>query len=247
MTTNSDFSRGGTGAESGPASRVRAVLFDLDGTLIDSIPLILASFRYATETVLGQALPDEMLIHNIGVPLVRQMNEFAPEHAEELLRVYRAHNDVHHDAGVLQYPGTERALEGLREAGYPMGVVTSKSGGGARRGLELFGLDRFFPVLVSCDDTDRHKPDPEPLRHAAGLLGIPIEECAYVGDSEHDMAAAVAAGAVGIAALWGPFPAERVLAPGPEYALDSIIQLPGLLDGDEARHRVIGGGTPPRL
>ncbi len=239
MTTSSDLFRGGAGAESGPASRVRAVLFDLDGTLIDSIPLILTSFRHATEAVLGQTLSDDLLLHNVGVPLVRQMHEFSPEHAEELMRVYREYNAIHHDAAVREYPGTAQALERLRAADYPMGVVTSKAGEGARRGLAASGLDGFFPVVISCDDTERHKPDPEPLEIAARLLGVPIERCAFVGDSEYDMAAAVAGGAVGIAALWGPFEAKRVLAPGPAYALESISQLPELLGGDESRYRVV--------
>ena len=214
------------------------MLFDLDGTLLDSIPLILSSFRHATETVLGQALPDEVMLHNVGVPLATQMRQLAPDHAEELLRVYRAHNAEHHDTSVAAYPGVAEALSKLQSAGYPMAVVTSKMGPLARRGLELFGLDSYMSAVVGCEDTQTHKPDPEPLRVAAELLGVPLEACAYVGDSEHDMAAALAGGAVAIAALWGPFEPERVLAPGPDYALPEIGRLPELLAGDEQRYGV---------
>lgn len=226
------------GRKSSPASRIRAVLFDLDGTLIDSIPLILASFRYATETVLGQALPDEQLLYNVGTPLARQMQQLSPERAGELLRAYQEHNATHHDASVREYPGTTQVLERLHAEGYPLGVVTSKAGEGARRGLATSGLARFFPVVISCDDTERHKPDPEPLKVAAQLLGIPLEHCAYVGDSEYDMIAAITGGAVSVAALWGPFEPERVLAPGPAYAIESISQLPELLWGEETRYQV---------
>ena len=211
---------------------VRALLFDFDGTLLNTIPLILASFRHATAVVLGTPLSDEVLLRDVGVPLVRQMRDISPEHADELVRVYREHNLEHHDEMALEYPGTEEALELLRERGFPMGVVSSKTGPGLKRGLELYGLDRFFDVVVGCDDTERHKPDPEPLRHAAELLGVPLSNCAYIGDSEHDMAAAVSGGAVAIAALWGPFEPERVLGPGPDYALRSLLELPELLRGD---------------
>lgn len=225
---------GGAGAESGPASRVRAVLFDLDGTLIDTIELILSSFRFSTASVLGEALPDDVLLRDVGTPLVKQMASISPEHAEELVRVYRAHNAIHHDTMAAEYPGTAAALRAIRDAGYPVGVVTSKFAVGARRGIRLFNLERHIDVIVGADDVEIHKPDPYPLRRGAELLGMELAECAYVGDSPHDMAAAVAGGAVSVAALWGPFPRQDVLAHGPDYALESITELPGILGIESA-------------
>ncbi|MDO8987540.1 MAG: HAD-IA family hydrolase, partial [Coriobacteriia bacterium] len=136
-----------------------------------------------------------------------------------------------------EYPGTEAALRGLKEAGYPIGVVTSKLNAGAQRGLRLFGLEGYIDFIVGADDVTVHKPDPYPLIHAAGILGIPLENCIYIGDSPHDMAAAVAGGAVSAAALWGPFNHEVVLAERPDYALSSVGDLLLLLAGDEARFR----------
>lgn len=215
---------------SGPRRTVKAVLFDLDGTLIDSIPLIVASLRHAMATVLGLDLTDEQLMRNIGTPLVKQMRGFSPEHADELLRVYREHNAIHHDSWVNEYPMTRETLASLRAGGYPVGVVTSKAGEGARRGLAVTGLGQYIDTLVTCDDTDKHKPEPEPLHLAAERFGVKTTECVYVGDSEFDMIAAKAAGAVSIAALWGPFPAKTVLGPGVDHALESIVGLPSLLD-----------------
>ena len=161
---------------------------------------------------------------------------------DELLRVYREHNAEHHDAMVREYPGTEETLEELARRGYPLGVVTSKSAPVMRRGLELFGLERFFRVCVSSDDVTSHKPDPDPVEMGAGRLGCSAAESMYVGDSPHDMASAIAAGAVAVAALWGAFPPEAVLAPRPDYALGSIGDLPALLDGDSERFAVGGEG-----
>lgn len=207
-------------------------MFDLDGTLIDTVALILRSFRYATATVLGASPPDEVLMRNVGVPLAAQMRELAPEHADELLRVYREHNARHHDEMIAAYPGTRETLAELQAGGYRLGVVTSKGTPMATRGLAALDLGEFFPVVVTADDVTTHKPEPEPLLHAARLLGATPDECMYVGDSPHDMSAARAAGVIAVAALWGAFQADAVMAPGPEYALRSITELPGLLETD---------------
>jgi len=225
-------------APTGLGGRVRALLFDLDGTLIDTVALILSSFRHATNEVLGAPLPDEVLMRNVGVPLAIQMREFAPEHADELLRVYREHNSRIHDDMVAEYPGTRETLERMASRGFPMGVVTSKGTPMARRGLDAFGLGDLFEVLVTSDDVEIYKPDPYPLRYAAELIGVPVEECLYLGDSPHDMSAALAAGSVSVAALWGAFGPAAVLEPGPEYALRSIRDLPVMLDGDGEEFRV---------
>ena len=217
---------------------VEVVLFDLDGTLIDTIDLIRASMRYATETVLGAALPDDVLMHNVGVPLMRQMEEFDSERAEELLRVYREHNGKVHDAMVKEYPGVEESLEALLDCGKRLGVVTSKSRPVALRGLERFSLGRFFETVITCDDVPVHKPDPFPLIHAAERLHTDIDRCAYVGDSPHDMTAAISAGCIAVAALWGGFGRERVLEPRPTHAAASMREVVRLLQGEEMCYRV---------
>jgi pyrophosphatase PpaX len=218
-------------------TKIEAVLFDLDGTLIDTIELIMASARHATEMVLGEALPDDVLRHDIGMPLKDQMAAYAPGHVDELLAAYRAHNALVHDELISEFPGTEEALIALRDAGYRMGIVTSKSKPVAERGLEWFGLQNYFEVLVGYEDTTVHKPAGDPVLLGAKLLGFSAEQCCYVGDSPHDMDAGRAAGAVTIAALWGPFP-ERVLEPGPDFALEHIADLPRLLAGEAASFRV---------
>lgn len=216
---------------------VEVVLFDLDGTLIDTLDLIRASMRYATEKVLGRPLPDEVLMHNVGVPLIVQMREFDEERADELLRVYREHNWRVHDALVKEYPGVESSLEWLIGQGKRLGIVTSKARSVAERGLQRFDLGRFFELLVSYDDVPIHKPDPYPLVFGARAMGVEPSACAYVGDSPHDMAAAMAAGCVSVAALWGVGTAERLLAPGPDYAVGSMAELVDLFDGEAERYR----------
>jgi pyrophosphatase PpaX len=210
---------------------VEGLLFDLDGTIVDTIDLILASARHATETVLGEALADEVLRHNIGVPLRTQMGEYAPAHVDDLLAAYREHNDRVHDDLIQEFPGTEEALDALSRRGYPMGIVTSKSRAVAQRGVDHFGLGRFFQFVVGFEDTSEHKPGPVPVLEGARRLGVAPERCVYVGDSPHDIEAGKAAGSITVAAMWGPFP-ERALAAGPDFAIARLADLVPLLPAE---------------
>jgi len=213
---------------------IRAVLFDLDGTLIDTMAHILASFRHATAVVLGESLPDDVLMHNVGIPLKQQMREFTDDEAlaDELLAEYRTFNHACHDEMARLYPGTVQMLEDLLGRGVRMGVVTSKGTPMARRGIDLFDLGRFFEVVVTADDVLKHKPDPYPILHAAELLGVAPTECVYVGDSPHDVQAGKAAGAYVVAVTWGVADAARLEEAGPDAVLDDVTLLPALLFGE---------------
>lgn len=220
-----------------PTDRVRtleAVLFDFDGTIANTIPHILASFQHATEEVLGEALSDAILMHNVGIPLAQQMLELSEgdqDIADRLLVAYRTFNHATHDQMATLYPGSLEVLSALKAHGMRMGLVTSKGTPMASRGLDLFDLRGFFDVVVTADDVPLHKPDPFPVVHAAGLLGIPVGETAYVGDSPHDMESARRAGSVAIAASWGVSDRDRLIAAGAEYVLDDIRELPKLIFG----------------
>jgi pyrophosphatase PpaX len=208
-----------------------AVLFDLDGTVVDTIPHILASFRHATADVLGEALSDDVLLHNVGVPLAYQMRFFTEDEdtAGRLLDSYRTFNRATHDEMARLYPHSVKTLEVIAEAGLPMGIVTSKSRMMAMRALELFDLTRFFAVVVTADDTTAHKPDPMPVLQAASELGVEAPRCVYVGDSPADIGAARAAGARSVGATWGVASRERLEDADADAVIDDIGDLPALL------------------
>lgn len=217
-------------------AEVDAVLFDFDGTLVDTIPLILDSFRHATREVLGEAVPDEVLGRNVGIPLKVQFAEFTDDEAlaDQLLRVYRQYNRANHDAQARLFEGVTEALAVLAERRMPMGVVTSKARDIAWQGIELFALGGFFTTVITMDDVVRYKPDPLPLVTAAQALGVDVTRTIYVGDSPHDVNAALAAGALAVAAPWGVASRERLLEARPHFVLDSIADLPALIFGDAA-------------
>jgi pyrophosphatase PpaX len=209
-----------------------AVLFDLDGTLIDSIELILNSARHAF-TSLERACPsDSEWLTGVGIPLPTMFRRYARDEAdlEVLIRAYREYQMANHDRLVRCYDSVAEALAELQVRGHQIGVVTSKSDALAMRGLATSGILGFMDVIVGCDSCSRHKPDPEPVQLALERLGREPHEAVFVGDSVHDMEAGNAAGVITIAALWGPFDRESLQASNPRHYLETISGLPGLLE-----------------
>jgi len=198
--------------------RFRIVLFDLDGTLIDSGPIILASMQHAVRTVLGREIPlDELGTTIGGHGIVAQMNAIDAEHADALLEAYKEHNDGLHDT-LEAFDDLLALLPRLQAEGRELGIVTAK-----RHRTVGLALDRFpalrsaFDVVVAHEDTERHKPDPDPVLLAVERLGGTTAEAVYVGDSPFDIGAAKAAGVYAIAVGWGGIhPDERLLAEEPD-------------------------------
>lgn len=197
---------------------MQGILFDNDGTLIDTHDLILSSMRHATETVLGMDLPEERLMAKVGQPLAIQVKDFTadPWEQEEWLRVYREHNHAHHDDAIRAFPGIREALEALSDRGIVMGVVTSKMHALAWRGLELCGLAPYLDCCIGADDCTRFKPDPQPVTLGLAALDLPGNRCFYVGDSPFDLEAGRGAGCRTVAVTWGMFPEDVLLVQSPD-------------------------------
>jgi pyrophosphatase PpaX len=208
--------------------RYPTVLFDLDGTLIDSGEIILSSFRYATRTVLEREIPDEVLAAAIGGSnIYEQMRAFDESRADELVRVYREHNEPLHD-DLVAFEGIERVLERLTSEGRRLGIVTAKRRRTVDLAFALLPLERHFDAVVTSEQTEQHKPHPEPVLTALALLGSQPAQAAFVGDSPFDMSAGKAAGVFTVAVSWGKIhPVERLLQAG----ADTVVHSPeALLD-----------------
>lgn len=207
------------------------ILFDLDGTVIDTVSLIRESHRHAVRTVLGADLPDEELVAHVGRPLIEQMRIFSAEHADELYEVYREWNHANTAAMIRPYAGIEGLLERLRAGGRRLGIVTSKSRDAVDLAFAAIAVESHFEVVLTSDDTARHKPDPGPLLQAAEMLGANGARVCYVGDAPYDLQAARAAGMDGIAVTWGFFPERDLAAEQPTTIARTVAELERLLLG----------------
>jgi pyrophosphatase PpaX len=200
-----------------------AVLFDLDGTLVDTIPLIFACYDHTLAAhVPGFEPGRDVIVSNLGRSLDDILFDYAVAGgavdpaalSRTMLQTYRSFQREALVRLIRPYDGMREALEGLRSRGLTLGVVTSKVEWAARQCYEYYGLGEFLSIQVFHDDTERHKPDPEPLLLAASKGRLAAERCVYVGDSIHDMAAGKAAGMKTIGVLWGPSPREELVRAG---------------------------------
>jgi pyrophosphatase PpaX len=231
------------------------VLFDLDGTLVDTTELILESFAWTFDHHLPGRCPSrDTLVHTFGRSLPAVLRELAAEHdvddpdrlASRMLGTYRDFQLEQHDTLIKPFPGVSEMLRELRARGCRLGLVTSKREGFARRGLSLFGLEPLFEIAVFHDDTSRHKPEPEPLLLAAERGGLAPSDVVYVGDSIHDVAAGRAAGMRTVSVLWGPFERAALERAGPDAMVERPEDLVDLLRrGEEGRTKDEARGLAP--
>lgn len=207
------------------------VLFDLDGTLVDTIGLIVASYQHAFRTVLGEEVDDARARAWIGRPLLEALLEESPEHGHDLDRVYREWNLANTERLIRPYAAVPALLTALADAGVTFAVVTSKRRDTARLALASVGLDDRISVVGALEDTAAHKPDPAPLLHGAAALGVDPGACTYVGDATVDVLAARAAGMRAVAVTWGAGERAALEATHPDRVVDSVDELAAYLLG----------------
>lgn len=208
-----------------------AILFDLDGTLIDSIELILGAARHAFVGFAGRAPTDEEWRAGIGRPLQTVLREYASDDTEaaRLFGRYREYQLEHHDRLIQPYEGIVEIVEWLAAGGHPMALVTSKSDWMAEKALVLVGLDRLIPTIVGCDTCVNHKPHPEPVERALSLLGASPDNALFVGDSPHDVESGRAAGVMTVGVTWGAFTREEMERARADVVIDRVDELRALV------------------
>lgn len=183
---------------------MKGCIFDLDGTLIDSIELIVRCFQHTTKTHLGISMPEVDVLALIGKPLRPELERMAPGRGLELTATYREMQFGLHDQLVKPFSGIPELIIDLTNRGFAVGIATSKAQAGTQKALELFGeTAQHFKTVITIDDCENHKPHPEPLLMAAKNLGVKPEHSLYIGDSIFDMEAAVAANMTPVGVTWG--------------------------------------------
>jgi len=211
-------------------ARPWAALFDVDGTLLDTVEFILASVHHAFE---GHPRPptDEAWIAGIGSPLRVLAERFTsgPEEAERIIERYRAHQLQHVELLTRPFEASVEVVRVLAGRGHPIGVVTGKSDASAAHALALTGLAPFVKAIVGATSCPEHKPSPVPVLRALERLGRTPQEAFFLGDSVLDVQAGNAAGVVSVGALWGAATREALAAAGARYLLDDLSEMPALV------------------
>ena len=212
--------------------KIKGVLFDLDGTLVNTTPLILESFRH-TFREFGLPVPaDSELVAGFGLPMRTAVTAYMPEEmADEFCDAYRAYQRTRHDELIEGIDGVAETLSALAERGIKMAVVTSKKRPAAIRDLGCYDLVKYFDVIIACDDCAENKPLPGPSLMALKQLGLSGAECLAVGDSPFDFQSARGAGCQTAAVRYTSFDWDYILTEGkPDYVLNKMTDLLTLID-----------------
>lgn len=209
--------------------RVEAVLFDLDGTILDTNELIIQSFMHALKNNVSAEFGREQIIPHMGLTLQSQLAHFSGQaDVAGLTQAYREYMFMKHDEMVSLFPGVFDTVARLREAGIPMGIVTTKIRMTTLRALEMFGLAGSMATVVSLDDVRHAKPHPEPVEKAIREIGVSPAATLMVGDSAVDMQAALAAGAVPVGVAWSLKGEQTLFDAGAVHMLRRMDELPAL-------------------
>lgn len=210
---------------------IRAVLFDLDGTVMDSTDAIVASWFYAFDTI-GEPRPDrQLIIDTIGYPLRKQIPMMTGYDVDECIRIYRGHYTAHSAPMTTLLPGAAEAMADFRARGLRMGFATSKKREAAEMLLEHLDVLHYMEARIGPLEVSKHKPDPEPVQKAMAALDVTPEETVFVGDMHFDVLAGLAAGVTTLAVTTGYQTREELEALSPHGVYDSL---------HEVREHVLG-------
>ncbi|MBT1278612.1 pyrophosphatase PpaX [Thermoanaerobacter sp. CM-CNRG TB177] len=204
---------------------IRTVLFDLDGTIIDTNELIIESFKYTIQKHLGYIIQPEEVTPYFGEPLQITLKRFSQDKWELMVDTYRRYNEFNHDKYTKIRQDVKAALELMYKNGIKMGIVTSKRRELAVRGLKLFDLEKYFKVIVALEDTERHKPHPDPIVKALEVLNANKEETLMVGDSPYDILCASNAGVKSVAVKWTILPFNLLEEAKPDYVINDMWEI----------------------
>lgn len=219
-----------------PRKMIDLILYDLDGTIQDSVPLIVESFRKAYEIVLGECTRSEADLKSyIGRPLRDSFERHDKETADKLTEAYLKYNEKRMREGAISlFPGIEESLGKIKEMGFRQGIVTAKRHDSAMVTIDMLGIAKYFDVMIFSEDTKRSKPHGDPLIEAAGRLGVTdMSRVLYVGDATSDLLCARDCGASFALVGWTMMPMDELLKLSPDHVISSLDEIPCIIKGSE--------------
>lgn len=207
-------------------------LFDFDGTLLDSNHHVIHCFQQAFREVRGIELPEKTITATFGIPLAQALVDLDPEHADELLRVYRKHSDAIGLSLLKEIDGARDTLQALHDAGCINAIVTSKKEENARTQMAHIGISDLIDILVGPEKTTAHKPDPAPVLYTLDALGVSADDCLMIGDSPNDILCGKNAHVDTAGVRFTAVDLDSLLATQPTYMISHLSELLPL-----AKHR----------
>ncbi len=202
------------------------VLFDLDGTLIDTNELIISSFLHTLNHYFPDQYGREDVLPFMGPTLHESFSPLLPDKVEEMIERYRTYNIANHDELVTEFEGVFETVKTLHEKGFKLAIVSTKNRFVVLKGLKLTKLDQFFDVVITLDEVEHAKPHPEPIEKALAQLGSSKEEAIMIGDNHHDILGAKNAGVFAVGVEWS----AKGRAHLEQYEPDAILEtMPDLL------------------
>lgn len=208
---------------------IDTILFDMDGTLIDTNALIHESFVYTFDHY-GLNFTNEEILSFNGPPLIDTFTNINPDLAADMVETYRQHNLQHHNDYVTVFPDVIETLEKLQQAQVKMAVVSAKMRPGVELGLELTKIKQYFDAIVSVDDTIHPKPHPEPVLTALEQLGSKPEAALMVGDNSHDIEAGNRAGVQTVGVEWSVKGATFLQQFQPTYMIKNMREILNIVE-----------------
>ncbi len=209
---------------------IKAVLFDLDGTLINTNDLILKSFKHTFKTILDLEPTEEEITMNYGRPLQEIFKSYDENRIEEMINCYRKINLELHDDECKEFADVDLMLQTLKNKGIKIGVVTSKKSDMAERGAKLMGIFKYFDTFITPEVTIKHKPEGEPVLKACENLGVSPSEALMVGDSPYDILAGKNAGAKTCGVKYTALPIEKLQESKPDFYVDKPLEILELVE-----------------
>lgn len=206
-------------------NKITTILFDLDGTLIDTNELIITTYLHTLEKYYPSKYQREDVLPFLGPTLHEAFGSINPDLVEEMVLEYRAFNIANHDELVTEFAGVFETMQSLKDKGYKLGIVTTKRHDVTLKGLRLMDLERFFEVVVTYDHVSKTKPDPEPIFKALEQLDSTPEETMMVGDNYHDILAGKNAGTVTAGCAWSIKGRDYIAKYEPDYILENMADL----------------------
>lgn len=200
----------------------KGILFDLDGTLLDTNKLIIESFKHTYKTHLNIDVDEKEIVKYFGEPLSTTLKRYSEEKLNDMLETYRAFNFLNHDSMTVIIEGVEETLEGLASKGIKLAVVTSKRELMARKGLKLFNIEKYFNTIITPECTHKHKPEPEPIYEACKNLNINPHESIMVGDSSFDILCGKNAGSKTCLVNYTVLDKSEIARYTPDYRIDKM-------------------------